>query len=97
MFLTILFIMSLIANIFLFRILIFMSKENDRLMKSRMKDMKKMFNHIERLNKELECEYIIEKEQLKEAIKFAMLQAHPDNPNGDKDKFIKYRNLYNNL
>lgn len=97
MLLIILFIMSLIANIFLFRILIFMSKENDRLMKSRMQDKKKISNYIERLNTELECEYIIEKQKLKEAVKFAMLQAHPDNPNGSKEKFIKYRDLYNNL
>lgn len=97
MLLTVLFIMSLIANIFLFRILIFMSKENDRLMKGRMQDKKKISNYIERLNTELECEYIIEKQKLKEAVKFAMLQAHPDNPNGSKEKFIKYRDLYNNL
>lgn len=97
MLLIILFIMSLIANIFLFRILIFMSKENDRLMKGRMQDKKKISNYIERLNTELECEYIIEKQKLKEAVKFAMLQAHPDNPNGSKEKFIKYRDLYNNL
>lgn len=32
-----------------------------------------------------------------EAVKFAMMQAHPDNPNGDHDKFIKYRKLYEQL
>ena len=32
-----------------------------------------------------------------DAIKFAMTQAHPDNPNGDKDRFIRYRRLYEHL
>ena len=32
-----------------------------------------------------------------DAIKFAMTQAHPDNPNGDKDRFIRYRKLYEHL
>ena len=36
-------------------------------------------------------------EELVDAVKFAMTQAHPDNPNGDKDRFIRYRRLYEHL
>lgn len=97
MFLTALLIISAIANIFLFRILVFMIKENDKLMKSKIQTSKRMSNYINRLNTELECEYIIEKQKLKEAVKFAMLQAHPDNPNGSKEKFIRYKDLYDSL
>ena len=35
--------------------------------------------------------------ELVDAVKFAMTQAHPDNPNGDKDRFIRYRRLYEHL
>ena len=36
-------------------------------------------------------------EELVDAVKFAMTQAHPDNPNGNKDRFIRYRRLYEHL
>lgn len=32
-----------------------------------------------------------------EAVRFAMLQSHPDQPNGNHDKFIKYKNLYEQM
>lgn len=32
-----------------------------------------------------------------EAVKFAMLQAHPDNPNGSHERFIKYKELYDRI
>lgn len=34
---------------------------------------------------------------VKEAVRFAMLQAHPDQPQGNHDKFIKYKNLYEQM
>ena len=36
-------------------------------------------------------------DDLIDAVKFAMIQAHPDNPNGNKDRFIRYRKLYDYL
>ena len=78
----------------------FSLKENEKLVKNRMKNSKKMFEYIDRLrikNKILESEEIIDKKELKEIIKFAMLQAHPDNLNGNKDKFIRYKELYDKL
>lgn len=36
-------------------------------------------------------------DEIKEAIRFAMIQAHPDNPNGSKEKFIKYKKIYDEL
>lgn len=33
---------------------------------------------------------------LKEAVKFAMIQSHPDK-GGDSEKFVKFRELYNKL
>ena len=98
--LTILLIISITVNIFIFRILIFSLKENEKLVKNRMKNSEKMFEYIDRLrikNKILESEEIIDKKELKEIIKFAMLQAHPDNPKGNKDKFIRYKELYDKL
>lgn len=98
--LTILFIISITVNIFIFRILMFSLKENEKLVKNRMKNSEKMFEYIDRLrikNKILESEEIIDKKELKEIIKFAMLQAHPDNPKGNKDKFIRYKELYDKL
>lgn len=32
-----------------------------------------------------------------EAVRFAMLQAHPDNPNGSHERFIKYKELYDRI
>lgn len=98
--LTILLIISITVNIFIFRILMFSLKENEKLVKNRMKNSEKMFEYIDRLrikNKILESEEIIDKKELKEIIKFAMLQAHPDNPKGNKDKFIRYKELYDKL
>ena len=34
---------------------------------------------------------------LLDAVKFAMAKAHPDNPDGSKDRFIKYRKIYEQL
>lgn len=98
--LTILLIISITVNIFIFRILMFSLKENEKLVKNRMKNSEKMFEYIDRLrikNKILESEEIVDKKELKEIIKFAMLQAHPDNPKGNKDKFIRYKELYDKL
>lgn len=32
-----------------------------------------------------------------EAVKFAMTKAHPDNPGGSNERFIKYKELYDSL
>jgi hypothetical protein len=36
-------------------------------------------------------------EELVSAVKYAMKAAHPDNPNGNQEDFIKFRNLYNKI
>lgn len=32
--------------------------------------------------------------EAKEMIKFAMIQAHPDKPNGSNERFVRYREIY---
>lgn len=39
----------------------------------------------------------INRKEIKDALRFAMLQAHPDNPNGTHEKFIRYKQLYDKL
>ena len=51
-----------------------------------------------------EVSYLLQKPQnkssnneIKEAVRFAMVQAHPDNQNGDIEKFLKFKNIYDSL
>ena len=78
------------------------NKTEKRMMKNN-REMLDIFNYINRLeleNKKLKMNQcnnasdISNKKDIKEALKFAMLQAHPDNPNGSNEKFIKYKSLF---
>ena len=35
--------------------------------------------------------------EMVEAVKFAMTKAHPDNPGGSDERFIKYKKLYDEI
>ena len=81
------------------------NKTEKRMIKNN-REMLDIFNYINRLeleNKKLKMNQcnnasdISNKKDIKEALKFAMLQAHPDNPNGSNEKFIKYKSLYDRL
>jgi regulator of replication initiation timing len=54
-----------------------------------------------RLNKTLEIENKklreVTNEEVIDAVRYAMKAAHPDNPNGNIEDFIKYRELYNKI
>lgn len=107
--LIILFIVSIILNIILFKALYMLMESYNKTEKRMIKNNREMldiFNYINRLeleNKKLKMNQcnnasdISNKKDIKEALKFAMLQAHPDNPNGSNEKFIKYKSLYDRL
>ena len=103
---------SAIINIIVFSLLQVTNKHSNEVEELLAKNNKEMFDvflYIRRLeteNKRLKkiqydtCNHKnsdISTKDIKEAIRFAMLQAHPDNPNGNKERFIKYKNLYDNL
>ncbi len=103
---------SVIFNIIIFRLLHITVKHNNEVEKILKKNNKEMFNiflYIQRLEEENErleemqystCNhksFNVSTKDIKEAIRFAMSQAHPDNPNGNNERFIKYKNLYDNL
>lgn len=107
--LIILFIVSGIINVILFKgsyeLMKFNKKMETKILRNN-KEILKIYNYIDMLELENEIlknnQYdnasdISNKKEIKEALKFAMLQAHPDNPNGSNEKFIKYKELYDKL
>lgn len=53
--------------------------------------------NIRTLNKTSNSYSNSDQKDIAEAVKFAMLQAHPDNPNGSHERFIKYKELYDRI
>ena len=53
----------------------------------------KLRNKIYKLESQLNIKY---SDEIKEAVKYAMVCAHPDN-GGDNNTFIKYRKLYQSI
>lgn len=103
---------SVISNIIIFCLLQVTTKHSNEVEKMLEENIKEGFcksSYIRKLemeNKRLRrmqystcnCKnFNVSTKNIKEAIRFAMSQAHPDNPNGSNERFIKYKELYDNL
>lgn len=54
-----------------------------------------MFVMKQSRDKEIQSQKIlVDKEDAKEVLELAIKQVHPDGPNKDKEKYMKYKDLY---
>ena len=57
-----------------------------------------MFVMKQNKNKEIQSHKIlVDRDDAKEVLELAMKQVHPDGPNKDRDKYMKYKDLYDKL
>lgn len=96
-------ILSAVPYVFLLSTMILLEKRNTKLshqVKEKDHQILPLKMRISQLllSKNVTCQ--ISKQMspdLIEAVKFAMTQAHPDNPNGDNEKFIRFHKVYENI
>ena len=102
-------ILSLIPYLIMFSIMISFAMDNVKLrmdIKKKQEEGLILCMEIERLRHLLNCQTYHDNfhnksgkvsPEMAEAIRFAMTKAHPDNPGGSHERFIKYKELYDSL